>query len=401
MCRQGESETTAEAEGSEKCNREHAYTEYRNNAKKVLQHRIDSNASEEVLYGQIKMVVGILCPFLQPDSEDRPLRIKPLTGGLSNHLYLVSNSDFSNDAKNTDSTSSSDDTDEIDVVLVRINSDAGFQNCENIEQQEHDFSIVDRDFESKFVAWLASQREDLPHNRGNMAPTMYGRFENGTVEEFYKNIRPLVWAEMVTYAPWIARSMASLHSLDSIPEEVLPRPPADDDTTSATIYNTICIWMKEAYKMQLDDVTTKLLNELSLEWDWLKPVLFNPTQQHSTEATDNPVIAEALDFIRRSTITHMDCQPLNILISNKDSEENCDDPVRNLNTLRLIDFEYSGWNPIVSLSKISKQVQIEHRSILTYFFGIHIHILNSHDMFMRIRHDRLLILRTHFVNIAK
>mmetsp|Transcript_23822 Transcript_23822/g.56315 ORF Transcript_23822/g.56315 Transcript_23822/m.56315 type:complete len:465 (+) Transcript_23822:114-1508(+) len=317
------------------------FSEFHNNAKKVLEHRVDLNASEEARRAQIETIVGVFCPFLKPRGGDRPLQIKPLTGGLSNHLFVVSNDE--------DSGASCDGTAETEHVLVRIHPDSASQSTDDNErkQEKDGFCIVDRDLDAEINAWLASQIEDLPHNRGNIAPAMYGRFENGRVEEFFLNVRPLAWAEMATYAPWIAQSMASFHSLESPPEDVLPRPPTDDDgKPRGVIYNRIRSWLEGAYELKMDDATTEFLNELSKEWDWLEPELSKPPKQRTTVV--NPVLTEALDLIRRVTITHMDCHPLNILVDRKDPKEDCDDPVRNLNTLRLIDFEFCGWNPIAA-----------------------------------------------------
>ena len=356
-------------------------SEYHNDAKRVLKLRVDLTASEEVRYAQIETIVGILCPFLKPDGENRPLRIKTLTGGLSNHIYVVSNSHFSNDADNTSSGDDWDIAAETNFVLVRIHSDPVPQSSNDTEKEEgkdgdsNGTSVVDRDFDSKFNAWLASQFEELPHNTGSMAPTMYGRFENGRVEEFYLNVRPLEWAEMATYSPWIAKSMASLHSLQSPPEDVLPAPPTDDDgKAKGAIYDRIRSWLKASYEAKPDDLTTEFLNELSREWDWLEPILSKPPKQQSTVV--DPIITEALEFIRRVAITHMDCQPLNILVDHKDSKENCDDPVRNLNTLRLIDFEFCGWNPIVSLSKVSRKMILRYDDVLTFLISHSLHLLN-------------------------
>jgi len=342
MCRQEPSRKPVGADFAKE-DREHShYTEYRNNAQKVLKLRIDTTASSEECRSQITKVVQTLCPFMIRGDEDYTLHIKPLTGGLSNHLFLVSNSDFSTDIVGGD-------TAETDTVMVRIHPDGpdGDSNKRDNNQEEA-FSIIDRECETKLASWLALQREDLPHSRGSMAPTMYGRFENGRVEEFYSNVRPLAWAEMKTYAPWIAQSMASFHSLGAPPEDVLPRPTTDDGTSSTTINQTMHTWLKEAHEMQLDETTRKFLTGLSREWDWLESILAEPPQQQSLEGGDSSVVADALAFIRRVTITHMDCQPLNILINDQDDEKKCDDAVNAPDTLRLIDFEYSGWNPIAA-----------------------------------------------------
>ena len=96
----------------------------------------------------------------------------------------------------------------------------------------------------------------------------------------------------------------------------------------------------------------------------------NPPQQRSIEGTNSPIVAEALEFIRRLAITHMDCQPLNILINKEVAEEGRNDTGHPPKMLRLIDFEYSGWNPVVSFPKSSfqqnsLQLRLSHHSILT------------------------------------
>jgi len=302
------------------------HTDYRNNAQKVVKLRVEMEASAEDLRSQIVRVLEVLCPFLLSDGQDSPIRIKPLTGGLSNHLYLVSNTDLT------------DTTDAPNAVLVRIHPDG-----DDHETEEEEFCIVDRAFETNFLAWLASQHEDLPHNKGTMAPTMYGRFENGRVEEFYPNVRPIAWGEMKVYGRWLAQSMASFHTLDPPPEEILRRPPTSDDTSSATIYKTMIAWLKQADSGQLDEPTSEFLKELSREWDWLATTLAKPPQD-----ADGPVVTEALDFIRRMSITHMDCQPLNILVRLDESADSSDDSPPALKSLRLIDYEFAGWNPIAA-----------------------------------------------------
>ena len=320
------------------------FTEYRNNPRKVLNLRVDMESSAEELQTQIKSVLETLCPFMLPDGRDSDLRIRPLTGGLSNHLFLVSNASL---------------TTTPNAVLVRIHPD-GEDHSDNHNQEEDEFCIVDRAFETKFAAWLASQHEDLPHNQGSMAPTMYGRFENGRVEEFYPNVRPLAWAEMKVYGPWLAQSMASFHTLDPPPEQILSRPPTSDNTTcnSATIYRTMRAWLKQAYAAQLDEPAKELLDQLAQEWEWLSTVLANPPQ-----IEDSPIVKEALAFIRRMSITHMDCQPLNILVG-LDEETTKEGPPA-LNSLRLIDYEYAGWNPIVSSCKCA-QLFLAHYRFLTF-----------------------------------
>ncbi len=323
--------------------------EYRNNAQSILKLRIEMTASAEELRNQIEKILEVLCPFLFPDGEECSLRIKPLTGGLSNRLYLVSNPDLS--------TGVDADNSVPNAVLVRLHPD---EESENSDSGEEAFSIVDRECDTKVAAWLASQREDLPHNSGTMAPTMYGRFENGRVEEFYQNVRPVLWAEMKLYGPMIAQSMASFHTLEPPPEDVFRRPPTVDGTGNATHYQTIGSWLKKLNSEQLDDSTNEFFKELSREWDWLSSILAQPPQEQSLEGSDNSVVNEALAFIRRMTITHMDGQPLNILINN-----DSDISVPGSTTLRIIDYEYCGWNPIVSpIETIAKHMLLTFHSVL-------------------------------------
>uniref|UniRef100_A0A7S4AF06 Uncharacterized protein n=1 Tax=Pseudo-nitzschia australis TaxID=44445 RepID=A0A7S4AF06_9STRA len=399
---------------------EQPYTEYRNNADKVLNFRIDATATATTCHEQIQEIVEVLCPFLllsDNNNDDRsgssssihlPFQIKPLTGGLSNHLFLVSN----------DSNS---------TVLVRIHPDANETEDDALDANETEnetttastsgtstntFSIVDRDSEPKFAAWLASQQlnsssssnsSNNNNSNANLAPTVYGRFLNGRVEEFYDNVRPLAWAEMKRYAPWIAQRLASFHSLgggsssnsnscsnscsssgnDEIttaidatppPPDVLPRP----TTSAATVYEMLESWFHEARATSQkreataagndandsnnndDDDADEMvlfLNQLSSEWAWLEKELTNlppPLQQQQSTTDDDDdksIVAEALSFIRRVTVTHMDCQPLNILIGNNyqyNDYENENIAHGSDNQLRLIDFEYAGWNPIAA-----------------------------------------------------
>jgi hypothetical protein len=79
-------------------------TVYENNPYKIVPIHVDTAASPERCHAQIREVVQILCPFLttmsssSPSSSSPPsadtskttLSIRPLTGGLSNLLFLVS-----------------------------------------------------------------------------------------------------------------------------------------------------------------------------------------------------------------------------------------------------------------------------------------------------------------------
>mmetsp|Transcript_32240 Transcript_32240/g.75789 ORF Transcript_32240/g.75789 Transcript_32240/m.75789 type:complete len:493 (+) Transcript_32240:154-1632(+) len=340
------------------------YTPYRNNAEKVLKLRIDIDgetttaASINTRNEQIQEIVEILCPFLgnpnndsngdcDPPTPRQCFEIKPLTGGLSNHLFLISN-----DAKTVLVRIHPDDDDDDDDERKNGNETA---NANANGNGTVGFSFVDRESEPKFAVWLASHKDKL-------APTVYGRFLNGRVEEFYANVRPLSCVEMKFYAPWIAQRMAAFHALEAPPLDVLPRP-----AKAATLYETVASWLSEAQATGHENESERIgddefLRDLSTEWAWLEKELTSPPQQTAAKCqkanddNDRSIAAEALEFIRRVAVTHMDCQPLNILIDVENNDNHggneeavgAADVARGSNRLRLIDYEYAGWNPVAA-----------------------------------------------------
>jgi thiamine kinase-like enzyme len=264
------------------------YTDHCYNADKILSVFVNllSPDSEE----QIRRAATSVCPFLNHDGEieesavppkgDEQLIVKTLTGGLSNELFIVSQ------MKRGPSSS----------VLVRIHPD-------------DDTCVADREVENQLVAWLSKQ---------GIGPLYYGRFKNGRVEEFYQNVAPLSSHEMAGHAPQIAREMANFHSLHA-PSKILPKPPSH----TSSHYENIDNWFASAVAPSDDK---PFLQTLKTEWKWLK------SQLEIIPSTASPIQAQAFNLIRQVTLTHMDCQSLNIL---KDAS----------NSIRLIDFEYAGWNP--------------------------------------------------------
>jgi len=257
---------------------------FRDNADLILPFSVDPQASNRD--DQIRQIAIAICPFLVDREvklnhalcsvavDDKPselsLSVKPLSGGLSNELFVVA-----------------------DTVLVRIHPDDAV-------------SMVDREKESHLVAWLSRQY---------MAPIFYGRFQNGRVEELYLHVEPLTYKEMVPYGPYIAQAMADFHSLVA-PTRVLPKP----DIPSR--FETVDHWVKTI--LCSASASTEMVQFIAREWTWLKRQLLTETSG-----------SRALEFIREVVLTHMDCQSLNIL---KDTSSHL--PGR----IRLIDFEYAGWN---------------------------------------------------------
>jgi thiamine kinase-like enzyme len=251
---------------------------YRDDASTIVPVLIDHQSSN--FYDQIRAVVLQVRPSLA-----KALDVQPLSGGLSNELFIVT-------ALSTQTPS-----------LVRIHP------LENS-------TIVDRDVENKLVAWLSQQ---------GMAPIFYGRFQNGRVEEFYNNVAPLGTQEMKEYAPKIARAMAGFHRLDA-PTSILPKPASNVPSWFLTVDH----WV-ESIRNAKDSAHTTLYEQIATEWKWLQP------QLSEEPALDDERERNALRFIRERVLTHMDGQSLNIL---KDA-----DAANGEGPIRLIDFEYAGWNP--------------------------------------------------------
>ena len=287
-------------------------TAYRNNADQVVPTLVEISSPKR--NDQIKKVIETLCPFLSEKFSD--LDIQPLGGGLSNELFVVEQQ-----------------------VLVRIHPAA--------PTQEDGCSVVDRDVEPKMAAWLADQK---------MAPIMYGRFENGRIEEFYPNVVPLSCHDMPAFSSQIGTILARFHTLQ-MPSTILPKP-ADSSTENSnennsytspySHFNGIDRWLQILHSKQengdhkdVEDSSSSLLGQVETEWQWLKNEL--STETLSSKVEDTPTSSSALHFIREVVFTHMDCQSLNLLRPKEDNSETSttsDQP-----PLKLIDFEYAGWNP--------------------------------------------------------
>lgn len=274
-------------------------TSYRDNAESIVPIKVDPQS--ESRDDQLRQVATIVCPFLADEEENSQhpevpvkdakssdLLVRPLQGGLSNELFIVSKPG-------------------VQCVLVRIHPKDG-TDTGNLE-------VVDREVENHLVAWLS---------REGMAPIFYGRFENGRVEELYPNVAPLTAFEMPAYGAKIATAMADFHALQA-PCYILPKP----RNGIPHRFQTIDQWVQGI--RQPTNRHTELSNRIQSEWKWLRAqLLMEP-------ATGSSVRTKALKFIREIVLTHMDVQSLNVL---KDSNA-----TNGQGNIRLIDFEYAGWNP--------------------------------------------------------
>jgi thiamine kinase-like enzyme len=300
-----------------------ALTEYRNNAQQVLPIRVELASPHR--NAQMIEIVTTLCPFFTSttacnanangnsngNSNDvmncNNYTIQPLNGGLSNDLFVVSS---------TAATA---------TALVRIHP----------SDDSHDDSVVqvvDRQVDNALSAWLSQQ---------DMAPIFYGRFQNGRVEEFYPNVVPLSCHDMKVpvFGKQIATCLAQFHKLE-LPRTILEHPSrASTGTGTGTgssimgnHFDTISNWFTLALPREMNDANRQFLNMVHAEWNWLQ------LQLQEMPPTQTTLEFQAATFIRETVFCHMDCQSLNIM---KDNDTTSDDDA----SLKLIDFEYAGWNP--------------------------------------------------------
>jgi len=255
----------------------------------------------------------------EKNSRQLQATVRPLTGGLSNALFIVSKKKQNS---TSDCTASRGQNDVPSVVLVRIHFD-----CPN-------------DLESLFVD-RARDILTLSHlSRCGQGPKLYGRFENGRIEEFYPDVSPLSWNEMSSelYQSSIAQAMAKMH---------LQRVPTKDESSEVVlpsrgeIFDKIDKWFQFLEQISslpeahVDDTRIQdldALGRMKSEWEWLKEELQVVSLLSSIgDVVDFTTLAKL--FAREIVFCHMDCQSLNILKSSTESG------------IKLIDFEYAGYNP--------------------------------------------------------
>jgi thiamine kinase-like enzyme len=247
-----------------------------------------------------------------PDKESSSvsssvLTVRPLTGGLSNELFLV-------ESVNANTSAAANAA----AVLVRIHPTT-----------KH--SLVDRNAESKIVEYLS---------RHALSPQVYGRFQNGRVEEYYPNVIPLQYDQMKQYATEIGTILGQLHKIH-IPQDIFT---TIMDPSTPQIWNRMEHWLQLAAAdvssaaasttTTTTTTTAHLLSTLQHEYQWLK----HAYHQHFTSvATSCPSRA----FWHQVVLCHMDCQSLNLLLLEHPSQSQ----TTTNKDLKLIDFEYASPNP--------------------------------------------------------
>jgi thiamine kinase-like enzyme len=308
--------------------------------------KVDTSLDTETRNDQLLDVAVALCPFLLRDETKNAslsrsdLQVKPLEGGLSNELFVIESSPAGSTAAQQ-------------TVLVRIHppeDTADGCGC----------AIVDREKENKLVAWLSSiatdQRSSSNHssNHSNnndskdaIAPAYYGRFANGRVEEFYVGHETLSFGDMPEYGAQTATLLARMHNQD-VPNDVMPRTDCPGD-----VFSVIDTWLQLAATLEPASLKVEtaaqtqnfsnLLPELETEWKWLQAAL----HENRTSLSDSSIANQAKAFASQIVLAHMDCQSLNLLRpagSNEPHHQQQEQEQQQQPLLKLIDFEYSGWN---------------------------------------------------------
>jgi thiamine kinase-like enzyme len=354
---------------------------YRDNAEQVLAKSIDIRSPQ--CTDQILEIARILTPFVMHknsssssstsivhEGEEKECEsimdsyniiIEPLGGGLSNELFTVRYpvpskqkdrtilvrihpeeerkvDDDSEDTTDHDNDNDNDnDNDDDDNDEERRSRASKSQSQQQSDSSHPYLTLVDREIENQLVAWLSTQ---------GIAPIYYGRFRNGRVEEFFENVVPLSCHEMKYYAPHIACRLAEFHHLIP-PHHILPKP---NQMSEAYHFVNVNKWFLMAThycnnnnnnnkKNKPEDA--QFLESVQQEWEWLQSYLLS---EDSDDNPMSPIQKQAYSFIRQLVMAHMDGQSLNILRDTTMTNPTTTTASKK-NPIRLIDFEYAGWNP--------------------------------------------------------
>lgn len=226
------------------------------------------------------------------------LSVERVYGGATNILYRVSG------WKSALSSLSENIVPDIqgDSILVRIFGAEG---------------LIDRDEENAMFAALS---------RRKLAPTYWGRFQNGRLEGWCDGTRALTCKELPVFAEPIARALARLHTQAAYPPPEWNSRTIESDDRQPTLWDQMERWLQQALHCSFatphDSKRSVDLNLQSIgkELGWLKSARIPPNAA--------------------SSYCHNDLLSANILCvgdSGNGSSEVEED-------VHLIDFEYGGWN---------------------------------------------------------
>lgn len=337
--------------------------------------------------------------FVVERKRDRRRRRKAttVTAGNDNEsddARLAHHSSDDSDVDSDDSDGNDNDSDHPLAVLVRIHPSAETEDefLAVVDDDENDdpinrqprhksssidsndvMTLVNRSFENRLVAWLSHTGD---------APRYYGRFLNGRVEQYYHGHVPLAFKEMPQYSAVIAQLLANLHNKTSDLYAAL----LDENDVNNNNVNTDRIelnkgggdiwrrghqWLTMSKQLQHqqhqqqkhagvgDNMLTssiRLVEQLEAEWVWLESVLrsrpsTNRRCDDGAQGDHGTIVEDAvIAFCGEIVLTHMDCQSLNLLRPQQQQQHDCDNNNARTNesqqpVLRLIDYEYAGFNP--------------------------------------------------------
>lgn len=310
------------------------------------------------------------------------LIVKPLEGGLSNHLFLVAKGVPQSALNSTiqpryqSESYVPNKTYEIsgsgyNTLLVRVYPDSEYKIDTNdstdeptevpVDESTDDtpsLVLVDRNVENKISAWLASANE---------APVYFGKFCNGRLEEYYEGCRTLTYVEMgqPKFARAIGIAMARLHRI-YVPDGILACDIEKSKESGGEIWDQIDTWLEVVQSLKYDRKlcdAVDIVKSISEQRDWLKSELHSISPQKAGNKNIDDVSVEQLaeQFCREVVFTHMDCQSLNILTPKEgdDCAQEIIQPSCSLKsldnegqtkaknptaTIHLIDFEYAALN---------------------------------------------------------
>jgi thiamine kinase-like enzyme len=257
---------------------------------------------------QIKEMIQTILPSFLEDEQgstniSNRIKIQPLEGGLSNHLFTVTN-------QTTHST-----------ILIRIHP------TRSNSSSNPSIDLINRKHENHIASFVSKY---------NIGPKFYGRFKNGRIEEYFSNVKTLRYDEMSIpyYAMGIAKQMSMLHSLDV--DEIKSNCYNDNDNNldsyDGDIWSRINQWLyisKQLLAKKFDLTNNKSMTKENLiklhsivetieyEWKWYQQEMINKsTKQVKNRGgiiIDESMKEKAMKFCRDIVFTHMDCQSLNIL----------------------------------------------------------------------------------------
>ena len=232
-------------------------------------------------------------PSSSSKQHSKVLQIRPLSGGLTNTLFVVS---CPNSA--------------VPSALVRIHPS---HDDDDYDDDHSSSSLVNRSAENQILAWLSCQ-----HPR--VAPRLYGCFVNGRVEEFYDNFAPIHNCRdlLHVYGTPLARQMARFHSLP-VPHDL------QQLLGDVSCFHRVRTWLALAEAIvcsprhDRNHAIKDLWSTLQREWTWVE------------HAFGKRPASDASRFADEVVLNHGDVQALNVVVHKEE--------------IRLIDFEYVSLSP--------------------------------------------------------